>query len=147
MPDEGDRLGHELSAAIIRFHEALANRLALNVTEHKALDEILYAGPTNPSELAIRLGVSRAAVTKIVARLSDLGYVVGRTHAGDARRLDLVPTDAIREVMAELYAPLSRDMAGLLDGLDEHQQRGVGLWLAGSIEALRSAAVALEEHG
>ena len=48
VADDDDRLGHELSAAVLRFHTAIATRLALNVTGHKTLDEILYGDPATP---------------------------------------------------------------------------------------------------
>jgi hypothetical protein len=70
--------------------------------------------------------------------------VVGVANARDGRSVYLVPTDAVRATVTDLYAPLARSMIAVLGELDDHQRRGVRLWLLGSIDALRSAAGSLE---
>src|SRR5690606_11104545 len=70
----GDDLGFELSLAVVMFHEAIAQRLGVNNTEHKVLDLIARheTGPT-PGELAAATGLSNPAITKIVDRLVRAG--------------------------------------------------------------------------
>lgn len=133
---DGDRFGHELSAAIIRFHEAIAARLGVNLTEQKALDELLTNGTATPSALAERLGVSRAAVTKIVDRLASLGYVARDRHEGDGRSVRVSVTAPLTTRMAEIYGPVGSQSADLIAGFDEEQLTALATWLTGTIEIL-----------
>src|SRR5215831_20090383 len=70
-----EREFRELSAATIMFHQAIADRLGMNVTDHKCADILLRTGPITAGELAQRTGLTTGAITGVIDRLEQAGFV------------------------------------------------------------------------
>lgn len=139
-----DRLGHELSLRVVLFHDALARRLGLTATEHKLLDLIGMHEGTTPTALAKEAGLSNPAITKVVDRLVEAGYVRRERHPGDGRSVRLVRTGGFHAAMGAAYAGLSRRFdAGLAD-LDEDGRQAVLRWILLAIESLREETQLLD---
>src|SRR5258706_13137370 len=66
--------GRELSAHTVMFHTAVAERLRLGLTDHKAFDFILRHGPVTAGQLAEITGLTTGAVTGVIDRLEKTGY-------------------------------------------------------------------------
>ena len=106
------RIGPAVSTRTIMFHQAVADRLGLNPTDHKTL-LFLMDGPRTAGELAELTGLTSGAMTAAADRLERAGYI-RRTHDSQDRRrvnIEIVPGH-IREVV-RLFEPLGRAMAGL----------------------------------
>src|SRR5258706_11254106 len=78
--------GRELSAHTVMFHTAVAERLRLGLTDHKAFDFILRHGPVTAGQLAEITGLTTGAVTGVIDRLEKTGYVERGRHSADRRK-------------------------------------------------------------
>ena len=81
----------ELSTATILFHQAVADRLAMNVTDHKCAGILAQSGPITAGELAARTGLTTGAITGVIDRLEKAGFVRRARDAGDRRRVIVEP--------------------------------------------------------
>jgi DNA-binding transcriptional ArsR family regulator len=87
----GRELGREVSARMVMFHQAIAERLGLNATDHKALDLLGRAGPITAGELAELTGLTTGAITGIIDRLEKAGFVRRENDPKDRRRVIIRP--------------------------------------------------------
>ncbi|MFI7276393.1 MarR family transcriptional regulator [Streptomyces sp. NPDC049879] len=145
-PPDGAALGAELSLRVVLFHQAVADRLGLNATEHKVLGLISRNPGISPGRLAAETRLSDAAVTKIAHRLVALGYVSRRRDAADGRRVRLAAGPAHGPSMGALMRPLAERMARVTGEFTEDELRTIGRWIDGTIGALRDATAALGEE-
>ncbi len=97
-----------MSAATIMFHQAVADRLGLNVTDHKCADILLRTGPITAGELAQRTGLTTGAITGVIDRLEQAGFVRRARDAHDRRRVIIEP---MRERLEQEIGPLFESMA------------------------------------
>jgi DNA-binding MarR family transcriptional regulator len=85
---EGLKLaGRRLSAATIMFHQAVADQLGLNVTDHKCVDFLLMNGPLTAGELARMTALTTGAITAALDRLEQRGFIVREDDPQDRRRV------------------------------------------------------------
>lgn len=82
----------EMSTEQIMFHQAVADVLGLNVTDHKCLDLIQRFGAMPAGRLAELTGLTTGAVTGIIDRLEEAGYVKRTNDPKDRRRTIVGPT-------------------------------------------------------
>jgi DNA-binding MarR family transcriptional regulator len=111
----GDHFGRQLSAYTLLFHQAVASRLGLNVTDLKCLD--LARGETRltPGRLAEVTGLTTAAVTTILDRLERAGFVRRERDPNDRRKILVRPLADRAEEVAHLFAPLDAAMSHLFE--------------------------------
>jgi DNA-binding MarR family transcriptional regulator len=121
-------LFRQLSTATILFHQAVADRLGMNVTDHKCADVLGQTGPITAGELAERTGLTTGAITGVVDRLEKAGFVRRAADPADRRRVVVVPLperaekrigplfDSMARASAELCARYgARDLAIIHD--------------------------------
>src|SRR5262245_29900394 len=77
----------QLSVATIMFHQAIADRLGMNVTDHKCADLLERNGPMTAGELAEQTGLTTGAITGVIDRLEQAGFVRRAPDPGDRRRV------------------------------------------------------------
>lgn len=113
-------LGEEfrrLSTATVLFHQAVADRLGLNVTDHKCADILLRDGPVTAGELAVRTGLTTGAITGVIDRLEKAGFVRRAKDPGDRRRVIVEPLrPRIEREIGPLFESMARAMAELCAG-------------------------------
>ena len=101
------------------MHAALAARLGLHATDHKAVDVLLQGGPMTAGELADRMGLTGSAITTMVDRLERYGLVRRDRDPDDRRRVIVQPTvnaefeERFMGLMAPMLADYGRYLAGL----------------------------------
>jgi DNA-binding MarR family transcriptional regulator len=98
----------QLSTATILFHQAIADRLGMNVTDHKCADMLARAGPLTAGELARRTGLTTGAITGVIDRLEKAGFARRAKDPNDRRRVVVVP---VVERMERVIGPLFASMA------------------------------------
>jgi DNA-binding MarR family transcriptional regulator len=98
----------QLSTATILFHQAIADRLGLNVTDHKCLDILLRTGPIAAGELAGQTGLTTGAITGVIDRLEAAGFARRARDLGDRRRVMIEP---ILKRIESAIDPLFESMA------------------------------------
>jgi DNA-binding MarR family transcriptional regulator len=100
------RAGRQLSAATIMFHQAVADRLGLNPTDHKCIDLLALKGLMTAGELADATGLTTGAITGVIDRLEAAGYVRREDDPNDRRRV-------IVRVISRRYREIGRLFEGL----------------------------------
>jgi len=119
--------GRELSAHTVMFHTAVAERLQLGLTDHKAFDFILRHGPVSAGQLAAITGLTTGAVTGVIDRLEQTGYVE-RVRDGTDRRKVLV--------RSSLTAARERKCCELFDSLGSGVARVAGTYSDRELEVI-----------
>jgi DNA-binding MarR family transcriptional regulator len=99
----------QLSAATVMFHQAIADRLGMNVTDHKCADILSRTGPITAGELAERTGLTTGAITGVIDRLEKAGFVRRARDPSDRRRVIIEP---LLKRMERQIGPLFESMAG-----------------------------------
>jgi MarR family transcriptional regulator, organic hydroperoxide resistance regulator len=105
----------------ILFHQAVADRLGLHVTDLRCLNILLELGPVSAGEIVKRTGLTTGAITRMLDRLEQAGYVRREPHQSDRRRvtIHLVPEQAAR--ITPLYAGMAAAWTEAIGDYDDHQ--------------------------
>jgi DNA-binding MarR family transcriptional regulator len=113
--DRLNRLMRDFSAENVLLHQAIAEGLGLNATDHKCLAFLLDAGePITAGALAELTGLTTGAVTGIIDRLEKAGFVRRQREENDRRRV-LIELDLrkVRREVFPIFDKLSRRMNAL----------------------------------
>lgn len=147
MPEEGNRLGSELSLRVVMFHEAIARRLGVSNSEHKMLDLVAgHPDGVTPGELSAATGLSNAAITKIVDKLVAADYVRRERCSRDRRSFRIHTTPHFQQTSRPTAAGLARRIEEMNQGFDQEELAAIGRWIAGVIEALEVETERLESE-
>src|SRR5262245_15892959 len=104
----------QLSAATIMFHQAVADRLGMNVTDHKCADILERNGPMTAGRLAEHTGLTTGAITGVIDRLEKAGFVRRAEDPGDRRRVIIEPCfKTMDRVIGPLFTSMGRASAEL----------------------------------
>ena len=98
----------QLSTATILFHQAIADRLGMNVTDHKCAEILLRNGPITAGELAQHTGLTTGAITGVIDRLEKAGFARRTKDPKDRRRVIIEP---ILKQIERAIGPLFESMA------------------------------------
>lgn len=131
-----ETLGRDLSTATVMLHTAVADRVGLRATDHKAYDVLLRHGPMTAGRLAEWLGFTSAAATGVIDRLEEQGYVRRETDPQDRRKVIVAP---LRERAAAIYAllqPLALEVADSLEGYSDEEARAIHDFLSQVVRTL-----------
>jgi len=91
-------VGHDLSEQMAHYHQAIAGRLGLNMSDHKALDMVCTEGSLTAGQLAERTNLTSGAVTGLVDRLEQAGFVRRERDPHDRRRVIVQPSSAVQSL-------------------------------------------------
>jgi len=139
------RAGRETSRLAMVFRYAIADRLGLTVSDLECLDFLADAGSATAGQVAERTNLTTGAVTSMLRRLQQAGYVTAERDPADRRRVIVTLRP---ERSAELERPYERfaERAGrLVEGysadevslLVRHYDRMQAMYLA-ELDRLRS---------
>ncbi|WP_433059937.1 ArsR/SmtB family transcription factor [Dactylosporangium sp. CS-033363] len=102
-------------------HEAIAEQVFVALADpsrRAILAALAQGGPATATDLADRLPITRQAIAKHLALLSDAGLVTA--EPGERRRVRYRLSSAPMRVAQQFLAALARDWDGRLDALTEH---------------------------
>jgi DNA-binding MarR family transcriptional regulator len=135
--DRLNRLVRDLSTETILLHQAIADRLGLNITDHKCLGFLLDAGaPVTAGQVAEMTGLTTGAVTGILDRLEQAGFVRRKRDAGDRRRVLIeLNLEKVRRQVFPIFEKLAKRMSALgssyskrdLAVISDFMEKGVAL--------------------
>ena len=113
----------EISTETIMFHQAVADVLGLHITDHKCLDFIYRYGAMPAGRLAELTGLTTGAVTGIIDRLEEAGYVRRTNDPKDRRRTIVEPTrnKKLEKKIEVLFIPLRDRMHKLLSSYSDSE--------------------------
>ncbi len=113
----------EMSTETIMFHQAVADVLGLHITDHKCLDLIHHFGAMPAGKLAELTGLTTGAVTGIIDRLEEAGYVKRTNDPEDRRRTIVEPTKnkKLEKKIEVLFIPLRDRMHKLLSSYSDSE--------------------------
>lgn len=108
------------------FHAAVAQEIGLNITDHKCLDILLHQGPITAGKLAELTGLTTGAVTGVIDRLENAGYMRRERDPNDRRRVILQPLlDKAGEVMGPVFGHFQERFIPTLEKYDDETLRQV----------------------
>jgi DNA-binding MarR family transcriptional regulator len=137
--------GRELSAHTVMFHAAVAERMQLGLTDHKAFDFILRHGPVTAGQLAEITGLTTGAVTGVIDRLEQTGYVE-RVRDSEDRRKVLVRSSlsaARQRKCCELFDSLGTGVARVAETYSERELEVILDFMRRSVALLHAETVKL----
>jgi DNA-binding MarR family transcriptional regulator len=129
------RLARRHSTAVVLFHHAVAERLGLGPTDHKCLDLLRERGTITGSELAAITGLTTGAITGVVARLEQAGYVRRESDPHDGRKQILYPALQQSPIQG-VIEPLRTDVASSLEDFDARQLAAIAEFLTRSTDLI-----------
>jgi DNA-binding MarR family transcriptional regulator len=135
----GMELGRELSTTSIFFHQAIATKLGINVTDTRCFELMSrYAqGPLTAGDIARHAGLTTGAVTGILDRLEKAGLVERFRDASDRRKVFVRPClDALQRV-GRLYQGLAAASLKHASSYSTKELELVQDYLEGSLRILR----------
>jgi DNA-binding MarR family transcriptional regulator len=108
----------------ILFHQAVADRVGLHVTDLRCLNLLAQAGPLTAGELGQQLGLgTTGAVTRMVDRLERTGYVRREADPRDRRRVIIQPVPERLTTIAPHYQGMATAWTDLLAAYSDAQLR------------------------
>lgn len=124
---ERERLMGELRQTVQRgtmyavlLHHAMASRAGVNVTDAQCLNLLVLDGPQSPGQLARAMGVTTGgAITAVIDRLEEAGYVKRTRDPDDRRRVVVEPVPESMAGFAASFEPAARDFAQHADEFSE----------------------------
>jgi MarR family transcriptional regulator, organic hydroperoxide resistance regulator len=99
------RAGRETSRLSMVFRYAIAERLGLTVSDLECLDYLADVGSASAGQVAERTNLTTGAVTSMLRRLQQAGYVTAERDPADRRRVIVTLRP---ERTAELGRPYER---------------------------------------
>jgi DNA-binding MarR family transcriptional regulator len=103
-----------LSGNVVLFHQAVADALGLQPSDHKCAEILAAGGAMTAGDLAERTGLTTGTITAVIDRLEAMGVAERRRDRDDRRKVFVVPNPAFTQRIASLFAPLARATDTLL---------------------------------
>ena len=138
----------EMSTETIMFHQAVADILGLHITDHKCLDLIHRYGAMPAGKLAELTGLTTGAITGIIDRLEEAGYVSRTDDPKDRRRIIVEPTKnkKLERKIETIFIPLHERMHKLLSSYSDSELAFLMDVLTRSIELTREESKKLRSR-
>jgi DNA-binding MarR family transcriptional regulator len=140
------QLGRELSARTIMFHSAIAEKMGLSITEHKALDLLSRNDPMTAGKLAEVTGLTTGAITGMVDRLEKAGFVRRIPDPTDRRKIRIEAVVEKYEAMAGVFESLGQAMKELLGGYNDKELAIIYDFMARLPDLMREETRKLQEQ-
>lgn len=128
------------------FHTSVADRLGLNVTDHKCLDFLLLYGPSTAGELAQRTALTTGAITTVLDRLERAGFVRREADPNDRRRVMVHPVYQQFGKIGSLFADLSIRMNELASRYTDNELALIIEFMNRTCDVLHEAALHLRRE-
>jgi DNA-binding MarR family transcriptional regulator len=119
--DSRSKLIEEIGRAVMRWQDAtetydetVGRLLGLNGADRRCLGFVGF-GPQTANAIAKETSLTPAAVTALIDRLEERGFVRRREDPQDRRKVLVEATDKTRRFIAEYYQPIAVEGAKLLE--------------------------------
>ncbi|HEY2584236.1 MAG TPA: MarR family transcriptional regulator [Tepidisphaeraceae bacterium] len=118
-------LGRTMSTQTVFLHQRLAQSVGLNATDTKCLDLILRgpAGAITAGWLSEMTGLTSGAVTHILDRLEERGFVERVRDAADRRKVFVRPCPQAVEPLVPMYEAIGNAYMKMLEPYSDKDLR------------------------
>lgn len=112
-----------MSTEMILFHQAVADEVGLHVTDHKCMHFLHRFGPMSAGRLAELTGLTTGAVTGIIDRLEEAGYVRRANDPEDRRKIIVEPIQnkRLERKLEIIFTSLHEKVQKLLSSYSESE--------------------------
>jgi len=125
-----------------------ARTMGVNRTDMRALDIVERLGPISAGRISLDAGLTSGAVTAVIDRLVDKGYVRRVPDPGDRRRVLIEKTEKLDKISKRLYGPLAERSLPWLDKFSNAELEAIVRFLKlGTDLVERRVAELIEERG
>ncbi|KQL44764.1 MarR family transcriptional regulator [Brevibacillus choshinensis] len=109
------------SARAVMLHQTISEKLGLNTTDHKCLDFLMNSGPVTAGKLAELTGLTTGAVTNVIDRLEQSGYIMRDKDPNDRRRVVVKPVREGVNSISPLFESVLQRTLQIMAQYDERQ--------------------------
>jgi DNA-binding MarR family transcriptional regulator len=134
-----DEALRKVSAQSVLISDTVAKLVGLNATDLECLDLLYLAGPTTAGRLARHSGLTTGAMTAVIDRLEEAGFVRRLRDREDRRCVLVEALPAGIKLIEPLYRPLAASTAQLHERYDNRE-------LAVVVDYLSNALALAAEH-
>lgn len=144
-----NRAMREVSGQAVIYSQAVAGRLGVNGTDLECLGVIAHGQAVTAGALAKATGLTSGAITGVIDRLERAGLARREPDPSDRRKVRVRPTEAVRDRVAPLFAPMERAAMDALAGYDDaalalileflERQHGAALQAVAALQAAPAA--------
>jgi DNA-binding MarR family transcriptional regulator len=127
------------------FGQTVAVRLGLSESDIKALEVLVDSDPVTAGRLAELLNLSTGAVTRVVDRLEQAGYVRRTSDAADRRRVVVEVMPERMSAIREALEPLGDANADVVAGYSDEELDLINGFLSKMADAQKARAQAGRE--
>lgn len=115
-----DREARRMGSIATLHNHAVADFAGLHATDQECIDLLDWTGPLTAGEIGAHLGLSSGAVTGLLDRLEDSGWVRRERDPQDRRKVivHLAPSPEKGGDLWALYQPLAEAINAYRDQLD-----------------------------
>jgi DNA-binding MarR family transcriptional regulator len=131
-----------------KMDDTAARGMGVNRTDARALDIVERLGPVTAGKLSIDAGLTSGAVTAVIDRLVEKGYVRRVADPTDRRRVLIEKTEKLDKVSKRFYGPLAERSLPWLDKFSNAELEIIVRFLKlGTDMVERRVAELIEERG
>ncbi len=135
--DEITQLLRDMRDITGEFENRLGEQLTVNHTDLVAMEHLIQDGPLTPTELAHRLGVTTAAMTTAIDRLTAVGHVTRSPNPADRRGILVVPAPASVGRAMGMLLPMIMGVDQILADYSESEREVIASYLRRVVEVYR----------
>jgi DNA-binding MarR family transcriptional regulator len=120
-----------------RLDEAAAARLGVSRSDFRCLDILSRGKALTPGELATETGLTTGAVTALLDRLEDAGYVRRERDRKDRRRILVHPSERATNEVWPIFRGVAQDASRILSQFSDRELDSILRFLETNQEAIR----------
>lgn len=140
---ESINLGQEFSLALIMFHQSVAGKVGLNLTDYKVLGIIPFEGLT-AGKIASITGLSTGMVTTVVDRLEKKDFVYRERQTNDRRKVIIKANlNKTGSELGPVLQPFGHEMGRLVSGYSSEESKMIYNYIKKSIEIFKQETIKL----
>ena len=130
-----------------QFERHLARRLAVDAVGLAAVEHLIRAGDSTPSELSRELGISTAAMTLVLDRLAAAGHVTRQPHPTDRRKVVITPATTTAAAAQALVDPLITAVNTLTSSLTRQERETISTFLGAMLDVYDGVLAKEQSNG
>ena len=102
-----------LTRSSLMFHNAISEKMGINVTDAECIDFLMEMGPSTAGDLAKASRLTTGAITNVIDRLENAGYVKREKDPHDRRKVIVLFVPDRHEKAKKYYESMAKDIFSL----------------------------------